>query len=103
MLYVPTGCGPASPQRAQEARLEAVESLQSALSASDFVLSVCPPHAAEDVAHNFLAHPFRGMHVEADAISPHRIRRIAATCAERDVLMLVPRRSATQGAGRRRQ
>ena len=88
VLYVPTGRGPASLQRAREAGLEPVESLASALAASDFVLSVCPPHAAEDVAHEVLAHPFRGVYVEANAISPDRTRRIAAACAERGVPML---------------
>ncbi|MFJ9242712.1 DUF1932 domain-containing protein [Streptomyces sp. NPDC101776] len=88
VLYVPTGRSAASLQRAREAGLEPAESLESALAVSDFVLSVCPPHAAEDVAHEVLAHPFRGVYVEANAISPDRARRIAAVCAERGVLML---------------
>ncbi|WP_405859163.1 DUF1932 domain-containing protein [Streptomyces sp. NBC_01515] len=88
VLYVPTGRSPASLQRAREAGLEPAESLESALAASDFVLSVCPPHAAEDVAREVLTHPFRGVYVEANAISPDRTRRIAAACAERGVLML---------------
>ncbi|MFD4552957.1 DUF1932 domain-containing protein [Streptomyces sp. NPDC058469] len=88
VLYVPTGRSPASLQRAREAGLEAAASLESALAASDFVLSVCPPHAAEDVAHEVLTHPFRGVYVEANAISPDRTRRIAAACAERGVPML---------------
>lgn len=88
VLYVPTGRGPASLQRAREAGLEPAESLESALAASDFVLSVCPPHAAEDVAREVLGHPFRGLYVEANAISPDRTRRIAAACAERGVPMV---------------
>ncbi|MER7930198.1 DUF1932 domain-containing protein [Streptomyces sp. NPDC096057] len=88
VLYVPAGRSPASLQRARDAGLEPADSLESALAASDFVLSVCPPHAAEDVAHEVLAHPFRGVYVEANAISPDRTRRIAAACAARDVLML---------------
>jgi 3-hydroxyisobutyrate dehydrogenase-like beta-hydroxyacid dehydrogenase len=88
VLYVPTGRSAASLQRAREEGLEAADSLQSALEASDFVLSVCPPHAAEEVAHEVLAHSFRGVYVEANAISPDRTRRIAAACAERGVPML---------------
>ncbi|WP_416965616.1 DUF1932 domain-containing protein [Streptomyces sp. Agncl-13] len=88
VLYVPAGRSPASLQRAREAGLEPAESLESALAVSDFVLSVCPPHAAEDVAHEVLTHPFRGVYVEANAISPDRTRRIAAACAERGVPML---------------
>ncbi|MFI6464625.1 DUF1932 domain-containing protein [Streptomyces sp. NPDC050538] len=88
VLYVPAGRSPASLQRAREAGLEAAESLESALAVSDFVLSVCPPHAAEDVAREVLGHPFRGVYVEANAISPDRTRRIAAACAERGVPMV---------------
>jgi len=88
VLYVPTGRGPASLERAREAGLEAAESLESALAVSDFVLSVCPPHAAEDVANEVLTHPFRGVYVEANAISPDRTHRIAAACADHDVLLL---------------
>ncbi|MFJ9628151.1 DUF1932 domain-containing protein [Streptomyces sp. NPDC101175] len=88
VLYVPTGRGAASLRRARDAGLEAAESLQSALATSDLVLSVCPPHAAEEVAHQVLAHPFRGVYVEANAISPDRTRRIAAACAERAVPMV---------------
>lgn len=88
VLYVPTGRSPASLQRAREAGLEPADSLESALAASDFVLSVCPPHAAEDVAREVLTHPFHGVYVEANAISPDRTRRIAAACAERGVPML---------------
>ena len=88
VLYVPAGRSPASLQRAREAGLEPAESLESALAASDFVLSVCPPHAAEDVAREVLTHPFHGVYVEANAISPDRTRRIAAACAERGVPML---------------
>ena len=88
VLYVPAGRSPASLQRAREAGLEPAESLESALAASDFVLSVCPPHAAEDVAREVLGHPFRGLYVEANAISPDRTRRIAAACAERGVPMV---------------
>ena len=88
VLYVPAGRSPASLQRAREAGLEPADSLESALAASDFVLSVCPPHAAEDVAREVLTHPFHGVYVEANAISPDRTRRIAAACAERGVPML---------------
>ncbi|PWI18572.1 phosphogluconate dehydrogenase [Streptomyces sp. Act143] len=88
VLYVPAGRGPASLERARQAGLEAAESLASALAVSDFVLSVCPPHAAEDVAHEVLEHGFRGVYVEANAISPDRAARIAKACAERGTTMV---------------
>jgi len=88
VLYVPAGRGPASVERARRAGLEAAGSLASALSVSDLVLSVCPPHAAEDVAHEVLEHDFRGVYVEANAISPDRATRIGKACAERGALMV---------------
>jgi 3-hydroxyisobutyrate dehydrogenase-like beta-hydroxyacid dehydrogenase len=88
VLDVPAGRSPANVKRAREAGLEAAGSLGSALAMSDLVLSICPPHAAEDVAHEVLGHAFRGVYVEANAISPDRARRIAGACAERDVVMV---------------
>jgi len=41
------------------------------------LISVCPPHAAEDVAQAALAHSFTGLYVDANAISPQRTERIA--------------------------
>jgi hypothetical protein len=41
------------------------------------VLSLCPPHAAEDVAVSVAQEGFTGLYVEANAISPERMRRIA--------------------------
>ncbi|MFD9279457.1 DUF1932 domain-containing protein [Streptomyces mirabilis] len=88
VLHVPTGRGSASVERARKAGLEAAESLGSALAVSDLVLSICPPHAAEDVAREVLEHAFTGVYVEANAISPDRALRIDAACRERGVVMV---------------
>ncbi|MFE5079833.1 NAD(P)-dependent oxidoreductase [Streptomyces mirabilis] len=88
VLHVPTGRGSASIERARKAGLEAAESLGSALAVSDLVLSICPPHAAEDVAREVLEHAFTGVYVEANAISPDRALRIDAVCRERGVAMV---------------
>ncbi|MCG7210853.1 NAD(P)-dependent oxidoreductase [Streptomyces arenae] len=88
VLHVPAGRGPASVERARAAGLEAAESLGAALAVSDLVLSICPPHAAEDVAREVLGHPFRGVYVEANAISPDRARRISDACLDHGVVMV---------------
>ncbi|MDH6222405.1 NAD(P)-dependent oxidoreductase [Streptomyces pseudovenezuelae] len=88
VLYVPAGRGPASIERAREAGLEAAESLEAALAVSDLVLSICPPHAAENVAHEVLGHAFRGIYMDANAISPERTLRIAAACHQRGIVMV---------------
>lgn len=88
VLHVPIGRGSASAERARKAGLEAAESLGSALAVSDLVLSICPPHAAEDVAHEILGHAFRGIYVEANAISPERALRIDGACRDRGIVMV---------------
>jgi 3-hydroxyisobutyrate dehydrogenase-like beta-hydroxyacid dehydrogenase len=88
VLFVPAGRSPASVERARDAGLEPSASLAGALAASDAVLSVCPPQAAEDVAREVLAHGFRGVYVDANAISPERALRIGAACAERGAVLV---------------
>lgn len=42
----------------------------------EIIISICPPHAAEDTADQALAHGYKGMYLDANAISPERARRI---------------------------
>ena len=53
--------------RAQEAGLEDVGS-PGEVARSGVVFSVCPPHAAQDVARSL--GPFQGLYVDANAVSP---------------------------------
>jgi 3-hydroxyisobutyrate dehydrogenase-like beta-hydroxyacid dehydrogenase len=78
VLWVSAGRSPATTRRAEAAGLTACASLEEALAASDAVLSICPPHAAEDVAAEVAQHDdFKGLYVDANAISPQRMERIA--------------------------
>jgi hypothetical protein len=43
----------------------------SLVAASDIVVSVCPPHAALDVAGEVASHGFAGVYVDANAVSPN--------------------------------
>lgn len=40
------------------------------------IISVCPPHAAETVADQVLAHGFKGLYLDVNAISPQKSVRI---------------------------
>jgi 3-hydroxyisobutyrate dehydrogenase-like beta-hydroxyacid dehydrogenase len=42
-------------------------------------VSACPPHAADDVAQQILAHGFTGMYLDANAIAPRRAVRMSQT------------------------
>ena len=46
------------------------------------IICVCPPHAAEEVAAQVVAHGFTGLYVDANAISPQRAMRIGAAMAD---------------------
>jgi 3-hydroxyisobutyrate dehydrogenase-like beta-hydroxyacid dehydrogenase len=79
VLWCPDGRSPRTTQRAADAGLQPATGLANLLDRADVVLSICPPAAAEDVANAVAARGFRGLFVDANAISPARIRRIMAT------------------------
>jgi 3-hydroxyisobutyrate dehydrogenase-like beta-hydroxyacid dehydrogenase len=54
-----------------------VGSVSELAGASDAVISICPPAIAEDVAREVFAAGFDGIYVDANAISPTRVKRIA--------------------------
>ena len=59
----------ATQERAKQAGLADVENLTNALRASDVVLSVCPPHAALELARSVAERNFSGIYVDANAVS----------------------------------
>jgi 3-hydroxyisobutyrate dehydrogenase-like beta-hydroxyacid dehydrogenase len=54
-----------------------VGTVRELVAASDIVISVCPPAIAEDVAGEVAAEGLDGIYVEANAIAPERMERIA--------------------------
>lgn len=78
VLWVSAGRGGATRDRAGAAGLEDAGTLNAALGQASVALSVCPPHAAVDLAKSVAAEGFRGTYVEANAISPDTSRRIGA-------------------------
>lgn len=64
-------------RRAAAADLDSIETLESALACVENVISVCPPGAAVDVARSVRDSGFRGVYVDANAVSPATSRRIA--------------------------
>ena len=70
MFWVEEGRGNATRQRAANAGLTGQTTLAAALSASEFVLSVVPPHAAVSSAATVAEHHFQGVYVDCNAVSP---------------------------------
>lgn len=77
VLWVPDGRSVTTHRRAKEAGATGCDLLGEALARSEIVLSICPPQAAEDVATTVAGHAFAGVYVDANAINPQRMRRIA--------------------------
>ena len=77
VLWVPSGRSPASAARAAAAGLTAVAAggLAGLVREADVIVSVCPPHAALDVARQVTG--FGGVYVDANAVSPGTAREIA--------------------------
>jgi len=70
---------PATQERARRAGLVDVENLTHAVRASDVILSVCPPHAALDLAQSVAEQKFNGIYVDANAVSRATAEQIGAT------------------------
>ena len=68
----------ASQQRAKDAALEDLHTLPQTLAAADIVLSICIPSGALDLARHVSSLDFRGIYVDANAISPAHSREIGA-------------------------
>ena len=66
------GRSDASRGRAQGAGLHDAGDLARLVRESDVIVSVCPPHAAEEVAREVLALGFTGTYLDANAIAPER-------------------------------
>lgn len=76
VLWASAGRSAATGARAREAGLRDAGSLSELARVSDLILSICPPHAAVEVAEAVTG--FSGLYLDANAISPATARRVAA-------------------------
>jgi hypothetical protein len=75
VLWASEGRSEATKQRA--AGFHDVGSVAALVAESEVVLSICPPAIAEEVAAEVFGGGFEGLYVEANAIAPARVERIA--------------------------
>jgi 3-hydroxyisobutyrate dehydrogenase-like beta-hydroxyacid dehydrogenase len=75
VLWASEGRSAATAARASAAGLKDVGRVAVVARDAETILSVCPPHAATDVA--WAVHGFRGLYVDANAISPGTAREVA--------------------------
>ena len=79
MLWASAGRSPATAERARAAGLEDAGDVDELCRRCEILLSICPPHAALDVAR--AASGFTGIYVDANAIAPDTARAIASAPA----------------------
>jgi 3-hydroxyisobutyrate dehydrogenase-like beta-hydroxyacid dehydrogenase len=76
IYWVSKGRSPQTRARAERHNLLDARDLDTLCSSCSIIFSVCPPDAAEEVAQQVAARAFRGLYVDANAISPQRVKRI---------------------------
>ena len=77
VLWISEGRSSLSHERALSAGLEDVGTLAALVARSDVILSVCPPHAAFEMASAVESLGFKGLYIDANATSPATARGIA--------------------------
>jgi 3-hydroxyisobutyrate dehydrogenase-like beta-hydroxyacid dehydrogenase len=76
VLWAAAGRSADTRARAAAAGLEDAGTVAKVLAASDVVLSICPPHAALDLAREVGAKRFAGLYVDGNAVAPATAREI---------------------------
>ncbi len=82
VVWVSHGRSKATAERAKWAGLVDVGTLATAVRESDLVFSICPPHAALDLARSVAELKFRGIYVDANAVSRATAEQIGETVTQ---------------------
>jgi 3-hydroxyisobutyrate dehydrogenase-like beta-hydroxyacid dehydrogenase len=78
VLWCARGRSAETQRRAREDGLVATETLEELCSSSDVIVSVCPPASALEVAERVAQAGFRGLYLDANAVSPSTARAVGA-------------------------
>jgi 3-hydroxyisobutyrate dehydrogenase-like beta-hydroxyacid dehydrogenase len=104
VLWASEGRGPQTAARARAAGLTDAGTPAEVAERADIIFSICPPHAALDVA--WAVQGFSGLFVDANAISPATAREVAlmveeggATYVDGGIIGMPPPPSPPPGAG----
>lgn len=81
VCWIAEGRSLKSRQRAEEFNLSDAGSLAALCETCSVIVSVCPPHAAEEVAEQVLACAFQGVYLDVNAIAPQRAIRMGQAMA----------------------
>jgi len=82
VYWVSDGRSTQTQERAEEHNLKMADTLSELCETCSIIISVCPPHAAEEVAIEVSEHAYRGLYLDANAISPQRTKLIEKILAD---------------------
>ena len=82
VYWVSAGRSAETRSRAARAGLADAGTVARLCETCSVIVSVCPPEFAEEVAREVSGHPFRGLYLDVNAISPGRARRIGRLLTE---------------------
>ena len=83
VYWASQGRSQATSERASQAGLRDAGTLTKLCELCPIIISVCPPEFAEEIAGQVAELLYRGLYVDANAISPERVQRIAHSMEER--------------------
>ena len=85
VYWVSEGRSDKTRARAEKYNLIESSSFSQFCQTCEIILSICPPHAAEEVAKSVSEAGFRGLYLDANAISPQRPLRIGKLMTAREI------------------
>jgi len=102
VLWASDGRGDDTARRAAAAGLTDAGTIAEICGRAEAILSVCPPHAALDVARTVASARFRGLYLDANAVAPATAREVSsvleaagATIVDGGIIGLPPRRAGS--------
>jgi 3-hydroxyisobutyrate dehydrogenase-like beta-hydroxyacid dehydrogenase len=82
VYWASEGRSPATRERAAQHGLREAQTLAELCATCSIIVSVCPPHAAEEVAGDVVQAGFAGLYLDANAIAPQRAAQIGQAMAQ---------------------
>lgn len=85
VYWVSQGRSDKTRARAEKHNLIEIDSLIQFCRTCETIISICPPHAAEEVAKSVTEARFKGLYLDANAISPQRAIKIGQMLEANDI------------------
>lgn len=83
--WLSRGRGTTTHARAEKHKLKEIDSISQFCQTCEVIISVCPPHAAEEIAQSVIDAGFKGLYLDANAISPQRAIQIGQKLEEKAI------------------